>query len=78
MEGADEEDEGDVGDSDDDDGKIGAEVPIEAEPGTVSSQESSKGPKEKKQKVPNDTRNYKANPKEHFISVDSCHLRDIS
>ena len=86
VEGGDEPVENDTGDSDDDDEQKEAEEPIEAESGTDSSKESSMGssegpkvPKEKKEKVPTDNRNYVANPKEEFIEVDlSIHPQKLA
>ena len=70
VEEADEPEEDDTSDNDDDDEQKEAEKPIEAESGASSSSRGPKMPKEKKEKVPNDNRNYIANPKEKFIAVD--------
>ena len=67
MEEADEPQDDDASDDDDDGEENEAEKPTEAESGASS---SSKGPKEKKVKVPKSNRNYIADPKETFILVD--------
>ena len=58
-------------DSDDDIGQTEAEVPIEAEPGTDSSQRSSKGPKEKGKRVFGVLGDYISNSRENFVAANT-------
>lgn len=67
VEEADEPQDDDESDDDNDGEENEAEMPTEAE---SSASSSSKGPKERKVKVPKDNRNYIANPKETFVAVD--------
>ena len=63
-------DEQGVDDSDDIE-QTEAEVSIEAEPGTDSSQGSSKGPKEKGQRVFGGTWDYTSNSRESFVAANT-------
>ena len=69
--GGDEQGVDDSDDSDDDLEQTEAEVSIEAEPGTDSSQGSSKGPKEKGQRVFGGTWDCASNSKENFVAANT-------
>ena len=69
--GGDEQGVDDSDDSDDDLEQTEAEVSIEAEPGTDSSQGSSKGPKEKGQRVFGGTWDCTSNSRESFVAANT-------